>query len=109
MPAYFGTPLAKRLGIVAGAKVVVLRAPFDYAALVAPLPEGATLSARFAAAADLVHLFEERIWSQWGAEVPRQAAPAVASVVERRLTHPAEAKSREPCAALRRELQRVSP
>jgi hypothetical protein len=60
MPGYSGTPLAKKLGIAAGAKVVALRAPVDYAALVAPLPEGAELSARIAASADLVHLFVER-------------------------------------------------
>jgi hypothetical protein len=60
MPGYSGTPLGKKLGIASGAKVVLLRAPADYADLVAPLPEGAALTRRFSASADLVHLFAER-------------------------------------------------
>jgi hypothetical protein len=41
MPAgYSGTPLAQKLGIKPGARVVVRDAPTDYAKLIAPVPNG---------------------------------------------------------------------
>lgn len=43
---YSGTPLAKKLGISAGAAVRVFGAPPDLPTLVEPLPDGATLRAR---------------------------------------------------------------
>lgn len=57
MPGYSGTPLVKKLGVAAGARVSALGAPPEYAAWLAPLPEGARISPRFAATADLVHVF----------------------------------------------------
>jgi hypothetical protein len=54
---YSGTPLPKKLGIAAGARVVALNAPSDCRELVSPWPEGATLDARAGAKTDLVHLF----------------------------------------------------
>lgn len=43
---YSGTPLAKKLGIAAGAVVRVFGAPPELPALVEPLPDGATLRSR---------------------------------------------------------------
>lgn len=54
---YSGTPLAKKLGIGAGSHVVVLHAPMDYAALLAPLPEGVRFGATPDVRTDVVHAF----------------------------------------------------
>jgi hypothetical protein len=54
---YSGTPLAKKLGIVAGSTVRVVDEPFDYAALLAPLPAGVTFRKQMSAGVDVVHLF----------------------------------------------------
>lgn len=57
---YSGTPLAKKLGLVPGSRVLALGAPRPYGKLVAPLPAGIELVARPARTTDLVHLFETR-------------------------------------------------
>lgn len=57
---YSGTPLAKKLGLVPGSRVLALGAPRPYGELVAPLPAGIELVARPARTTDLVHLFETR-------------------------------------------------
>lgn len=63
---YSGTPLAKKLGVKAGFTVVTIGAPEDYAELLAPLPESATIKhiaqARALAGAEdptpnIIHLF----------------------------------------------------
>jgi hypothetical protein len=54
---YSGTPLAKKLGILADSTVYAIDAPFDYAALLAPLPAGVVFSKRASAAVDVAHLF----------------------------------------------------
>jgi hypothetical protein len=54
---YSGTPLARKLGIVAGTRVAALEAPPDYAALLAPLPEGVVFEPRAGAQTDVAHLF----------------------------------------------------
>ncbi len=57
MPSgYSGTPLAQKLGIKPGVKLVVLNAPWDYRSAVA-LPAGAAISSRMSQAARFVHLF----------------------------------------------------
>jgi hypothetical protein len=57
MAGYSGTPLAKKLGIVAGSVVVAAGAPKDYASLLEPLPEGVEFAKRVSAATDVVHVF----------------------------------------------------
>jgi hypothetical protein len=57
---YSGTPLARKLGIVAGSRVVVVHAPDGYADWLAPLPDGVRFDARVSAATDVVHLFVDR-------------------------------------------------
>jgi hypothetical protein len=55
-PGYSGTPLAKKLGIKAAARVLSLSAPADYPTWLAPLPEAVVFGAN-AQDADVIHLF----------------------------------------------------
>ncbi|MBW8760127.1 MAG: DUF3052 family protein [Burkholderiales bacterium] len=59
-PGYSGTPLARKLGIVAGSRVAPLHAPDDYLDWLAPLPEGVRFAAKASAATDVVHVFGDR-------------------------------------------------
>jgi hypothetical protein len=54
---YSGKPLASKLGIGPGAKVVTIDAPRDYRELVSPLPEEARITSTLARGASFVHLF----------------------------------------------------
>lgn len=57
MPGYSKTPLAKKLGIKAGAEIHVVNGLDDYPELIAPLPEGAKFVSRLSNTTDLVHVF----------------------------------------------------
>ena len=57
---YSGTPLARKLGIVAGSRVAVLHAPDGYRDRLAPLPEGVRFDSAVSAATDVVHVFVDR-------------------------------------------------
>jgi hypothetical protein len=57
---YSGTPLARKLGIGTGCRLYLRAAPADYAALVAPLPQGVRVVKRVGADTDLMHLFATR-------------------------------------------------
>jgi hypothetical protein len=57
MSGYSGTPLAKKLGIHAGARLFLRAAPANYPQLVAPLPPGVKSVRRIDARTDIVHLF----------------------------------------------------
>jgi hypothetical protein len=59
-PGYSGTPLARKLGIVAGSRVVVLAAPDGYRDWLAPLPPDVAFEPKLSAATALVHLFVDR-------------------------------------------------
>jgi hypothetical protein len=54
---YSGTPLVKKLGIGSGSRVKTVKAPAHYQALLAPIPEGAHVSARLRGEVDLWHVF----------------------------------------------------
>ncbi|MBL8808714.1 MAG: DUF3052 family protein [Planctomycetaceae bacterium] len=54
---YSGTPLAKKLGIVAETNVVPIGAPEEYLSWLDPLPEGVTFGKRESKTTDLVHVF----------------------------------------------------
>jgi hypothetical protein len=54
---YSGTPLAKKLGIKAGFKVVTIGSPVGYSELLAPLPEDVDLTHTVISSADLIHVF----------------------------------------------------
>jgi hypothetical protein len=60
MSGYSGTPLAKKLGIRAHARLFVRAAPANYRELLAPLPEGVHSVRRIDARTDLIHLFATR-------------------------------------------------
>ena len=57
MAGYSGTPLAQKLGIKAGQKVVTINAPANYSKLLAPLPEDVSFVRKATAGAGFVHLF----------------------------------------------------
>lgn len=59
-PGYSGTPLAKKLGLKDGSRLVPVNAPPDYADWLGTLPPGAALVARLGPSADIVHLFATR-------------------------------------------------
>jgi hypothetical protein len=54
---YSGTPLAKKLGIVAGTQVHGIDLPADYWKLLAPLPAEVAFADRLSPQVDVVHLF----------------------------------------------------
>jgi hypothetical protein len=58
MAGYSGTPLAKKLGIKPGSKLLPMNAPAGYAAWLAPLPESVEFHAKAnSTGVDIVHLF----------------------------------------------------
>jgi len=54
---YSGTPLVKKLGIVAGMRVHLRSAPADYPALLGDLPEGVTLLKQLKGTLNFIQLF----------------------------------------------------
>ena len=58
MAGYSGTPLAEKLGIETGTKLLALNAPKDYPTLLAPLPDGVAIAVKpKKSGSDIVHLF----------------------------------------------------
>jgi hypothetical protein len=57
MAGYSGTPLAKKLGVKTGSRLVVLGAPADYPALLEPLPDDVQFGDHVSQATDIVHAF----------------------------------------------------
>lgn len=57
MAGYSGRPLAQKLGIKAGQKVLTINAPAAYPKLLAPLPEEVAFARKATTGADFVHLF----------------------------------------------------
>src|ERR1051326_1204343 len=57
MAGYSKTPLAQKLGIKAGMKVVALNPPVGYRKLLAPLPEKVSFADKALAGSSFVHLF----------------------------------------------------
>jgi hypothetical protein len=54
---YSGTPLARKLGILAGTQVLAKRAPEHYREWLAPLPQGVIFARRLSVTVDMIHLF----------------------------------------------------
>ena len=54
---YSGKPLAAKLGIAEGCRLLVVHPPQDYPALLAPLPAGIAFEDRLFARTDIVHVF----------------------------------------------------
>lgn len=57
MSGYSGTPLARKLGIRAGSRLLLHAAPENYHQLVAPLPAGVRSTAHLDADTDIIHAF----------------------------------------------------
>lgn len=76
---YSGTPLARKLGIAAGACVALREAPPGYAQWLQPLPDGARLVAYPDPAASIVHAFvsERATLAAWLCEFRQALPPAV--------------------------------
>ena len=61
MIGYSGTPLARKLGIKAGTRLVAVGdVPIEYKSWLAPLPEGATIAAKGKPPLEAVHVFVTR-------------------------------------------------
>jgi hypothetical protein len=59
-PGYSGTPLAKKLGIADGSRVLPIAAPGDYVEMLEPLPDGVHFEKRSGPGIDLAHVFADR-------------------------------------------------
>lgn len=57
---YSGTPLAKKLGIVEGSRILTVQAPDDYAQMLAPLPTNIVFEGEITSLTDIVHVFSYR-------------------------------------------------
>lgn len=57
LAGYSGTPLAKKLGVVANVCVVTRWAPDDYAQLLEPIPAGVKFEKKVSRTTDVVHVF----------------------------------------------------
>ena len=57
MAGYSGTPLSKKLGLLAGVRAVTFNEPPNYAELLGALPAGVRFDAAVSQATDLVHTF----------------------------------------------------
>lgn len=89
---YSGTPLAKKLGIGEGSRVLAIRAPADYERLLEPLPPKVEFVARLSPSTDVVHFFTTK-----RAELARRCRSCVpASEPTRRSGSPGR-RSRQEC------------
>ena len=57
MSGYSGTPLAQKLGIASGSRVLAIGAPADYAEWLAPLPEDVAFVSKLTGDTAVIHLF----------------------------------------------------
>ncbi len=57
MAGYSDTPLTKKLGIKEGFKVLVIKGPAEYRALLAPLPASVAFTSTATSSTNLVHVF----------------------------------------------------
>ncbi|HEX2013082.1 MAG TPA: DUF3052 domain-containing protein [Roseateles sp.] len=67
---YSGTPLARKLGIKAASRLLLIDAPPGFAALLRPLPEGVTFMDQAGPQVDIAHVFvmhEQSLAAQLGA------------------------------------------
>lgn len=57
---YSGTPLAKKLGVKEGSKILVVGAPVGYAKLLEPLPDAVQFVPLPSDTTDIVHIFTDQ-------------------------------------------------
>ena len=60
-PGYSGTPLAKKLGIKPGSRVLLDGAPDSYHTWIEPLPPDVSFVTKSARKIDLIHLFTDKV------------------------------------------------
>ena len=60
MAGYSGTPLAKKLGIKPGSRVLLAGEPDNYRKLIEPLPDGVTFESRLSDSTHIVHVFSAK-------------------------------------------------
>lgn len=56
---YSGTPLAKKLGMVEGCRIVAIQAPANYVELLTPLPANVVFEKKVSKQTHIVHLFSD--------------------------------------------------
>ena len=80
MPGYSNTPLTKKLGIKEGFKVLVIDAPAEYQALLAPLPASVAFTMTLNSSINLAHVFatERRALAQSLATLRKKLMPEAA-------------------------------
>lgn len=81
MAGYSATPLARKLGIKAGSRVLPVGAPPGYAERLEPLPDAVRFVSRLAKSTDIVHLFTADKARLAKALVRYRAAIAPAAVI----------------------------
>jgi hypothetical protein len=69
MAGYSGTPLAKKLGIKSGAKVMLINAPDHYLDLFADLPPDVYFTDEVSLENDLIHFFSKSV-DEYQAKLP---------------------------------------
>jgi len=57
---YSGTPLARKLGVTEGSRVVVKGGPAAYRGLLKPIPDGVVFQKSVSRLTDIVHVFADR-------------------------------------------------
>jgi hypothetical protein len=71
---YSGTPLAKKLGIKPGTKLLAINAPKDYRALLAPMPDDVAIATKpNKSDSDIVHLFVTSL-AEFDRDLPKARA-----------------------------------
>ena len=75
MAGYSETPLATKLGIKKGFRIRISNPPFDYHALVQPVPDDVQISSSIRSAIDIWHLFSQSL-----SELPAQLEKAMAGI-----------------------------
>ena len=98
MSGYSGTPLAKKLGIVAGSHVLLVGSPEGYLKLLEPRPEEVEFVTQISPTIDIIHFFSTRrtelakalntyrdkikptcvVWVSW----PKKAAKVATDITE---------------------------
>ncbi|MEZ4671994.1 MAG: DUF3052 domain-containing protein [Anaerolineae bacterium] len=75
---YSGKPLAQKLGIKAGQRLIILNAPDDYTATLGELPAGVEAETTFAGQFDFIHYFTMQR-AELETELPRLKAALLSS------------------------------
>jgi hypothetical protein len=57
---YSGTPLAKKLGLIEGSRIVTVQAPDDYARMLSPMPTNVVFEGKITSLTDIVHVFSDK-------------------------------------------------